>query len=60
MNLGTTLSVKNVAGKYELTVSTLSAETLRLGISAVLRGTYTLFMSEKLKVQLQHDLYTSL
>ena len=51
MDLGSALSVKNVSGLYKLSVRSLGSKSLGLGISAVLCRTYTLFMSEKLKVQ---------
>lgn len=50
MDLGSPLSVKNISGFYELSVSSFRSQSLGLGISAVLCRTYTLFMSEKLKV----------
>ena len=37
MDVSTSLLDKDVAGKYELTVSTLDAKTLGLGITTVLR-----------------------
>ena len=52
MNLRSALSVKDVSSFYKLSVGSLRAKSLGLGISAVLRGTNTLFMSKKLKVQL--------
>ena len=45
MNLGAALADQDVAGQDELTVSTLCAQTLRLGITAVLSRTYAFFMS---------------
>jgi hypothetical protein len=60
MNLGSALLEKDVAGLNELTVCSLGAETLGLGISAVLGGADTLLMSEQLKVHSQHDSFTSL
>ena len=44
MDLGSALTNENVAGENELTVSTLRAETLGLGIAAVLGGAHSLFM----------------
>ena len=46
MDLGAALSVKDIAGQYELSVSSLGTQTLGLGIPAVLGGTYTFLMSE--------------
>jgi len=48
MNLGSALSYENVAGNNCLTVSSLNAKTLGLGITTVLSRTYALFMSEEL------------
>ena len=48
MDFSTTLTNENVAGENELTVCSLGAETLGLGISAVLCGTNALFMCKKL------------
>lgn len=50
MDLGSPLSVKDISGFHELSVRSLGSKSLGLGISAVLGRTYTLFMSEKLKV----------
>ena len=44
MDLGSALTNENVAGENELTVSTLRAETLGLGIAAVLGGAHSFFM----------------
>ena len=44
MNLCSTLSVKDVSSFYKLSVSSLGAYSLGLGISAVLCGTNSLFM----------------
>ena len=46
MNVGSALSDKNVAGKNKLTVSSLDAESLRFGITAVTGRTHTFFMSK--------------
>ena len=54
MDLGSSLTDKHVAREDELTVASLDAETLGLGISAVLGGAHTFFMSEKLYIDLQH------
>ena len=52
MNLCATLSVQDVSSLYKLSVCSLRAKSLGLGISAVLSRTNSLFMSEKLKVHL--------
>ena len=46
MDPGAALTVKNVTGLHDLTVRSLGAKTLGLGITAVLGRTDTLFMSE--------------
>lgn len=46
MDLCSALSVQDVASQYELSVRSLGTKALRLGISAVLCGTNTFFMSE--------------
>ena len=50
MNMSSTLSVKDVAGFYKLSVCSLGTQSLGLGITAVLCRTYSLFMSEELKI----------
>ena len=42
---------QNVAGQHKLTVRPLHAETLGLGITAVLGGADALLVSEQLNVQ---------
>ena len=54
VNARAALSDNNVAGGHSLTVCLLDAETLRLAVTAVLRRTYALFMSEKLQTEFQH------
>ena len=54
MDLGTSLTNQYVAREDELTVASLDAKTLGFGISAVLGGAHTFFMSEKLYIDLQH------
>ena len=44
VNVGATLTNQNVAGQHELTVGALDAQTLGLGIAAVLGRTYAFFM----------------
>ena len=44
----------DVAGEDELSVAALDAETLSLGIAAVLSRTHTFLMSEKLNINLKH------
>jgi len=46
MDVGASLLDEDVACQYELTVGTLYAKALGLGITTVLRGTHTFFMSE--------------
>ena len=46
MNVSASLLDEDVAGEYELTVSTLNAKTLGLRVTTVLRRTHTFFMSE--------------
>ena len=48
MDVSAALANQNVACRYNLTISTLNAKSLGLGITAVLGRTYALFMSEKL------------
>ena len=48
MDVSAALTNENVASRYNLTVCTLDAEALGLGITTVLGRTYALFMSEKL------------
>ena len=52
MDMGATLTDQNVAGQHELTVGTLHAEALGLGITAVLGGANALLVSEELDVEL--------
>jgi len=54
MNVGTALLNKDVASQNILTVSTLYAESLGFGVTAVLGGTHTFFMSKQLNVDLKH------
>ena len=55
MDVGTTLANENVAGENELTVSALGAKALGLGVTAVLGGAHTFFMSEELKTDVHHN-----
>ena len=48
MNVGSALAKNDVACDNQLTVCLLHAEALGFGITAVLGGTYTFFMSKKL------------
>ena len=48
MDVSAALANQNVACRYNLTISTLYAKSLGLGIAAVLGGTCALMMSEKL------------
>ena len=54
MDVGASLANQDVASQNELTVSTLAAQTLGLGITAVLGGTAALVVSEELNTNLQH------
>ena len=54
MNLCASLTNQHIACENKLTVASLDAKTLGLGISAVLGGAHTFFMSEKLYIYLQH------
>ena len=54
MDVGTSLANQNVAGQNKLPVSTLDAQALCLGITAVLGGTAALVVSEELNTNLQH------
>ena len=47
MQMRASLANQNVAGQNELTVSTLGAKALGLGITTVLRATYTFFTCHK-------------
>ena len=51
MNVGTTLTHQDVAGQNKLTVGTLNAQALGLGVTAVLGGANALLVSEELDVQ---------
>ena len=51
MDVGTTLTDQDVAGQHELTVGTLNAQALGLGVTAVLGGADALLVSEQLDVQ---------
>ena len=46
MNLGTTLTIQDISCQYKLTVCTLRAKSLGLGITTVLGGTHSLFMGK--------------
>ena len=52
VDAGAALSVKDVAGLDKLAVSLLGAESLGVGITAVLGGSHSLFMGKELKVQI--------
>ena len=54
MDVGASLTNQDVAGQNELTVCTLHAQALSLGVTAVLGGTAALVVSEKLNTNLQH------
>ena len=54
MDVGASLANQNVAGQNELTVCTLDAQALSLGVTAVLGGTAALVVSEELNTNFQH------
>ena len=54
VNVRAALTHQNVAGQNELTVSTLGAKALGLGVTAVLGGAHTFFMGEELQTNVQH------
>ena len=55
MDFGASLSDEDVACENELTVSSLGAESLGFGITAVTGWTHTFFMRKKLKINLKHS-----
>ena len=59
MDVSASLANQDVAGQNVLTVSTLYAQTLGLGITTVLSRTAALVVSEVLNTNLQHRNYTS-
>ena len=54
MNVGTTLTVQDVASQHELAVRALRAQALRLAVAAVVGRTGALLMSEELKIHRKH------
>mgnify|MGYP003501519301 CR=1 FL=1 len=54
VDVSASLANQDVAGQNELTISTLHAQALGLGITAVLGGTAALMVSEELNTNLQH------
>ena len=54
MDVGASLANQNVASQNELTVCTLDAQALCLGITAVLGGAAALMVSKVLNTNLQH------
>ena len=54
MDMGATLSDKNVAGNDTLAVGLLHTKTLGLAVTTVLGGTNALLMCKKLQTELQH------
>ena len=46
---------QNVAGQHELAVAPLHAQTLGVGVTAVLGGAAALFVGEELKTNTNHD-----
>ena len=59
MDVSASLANQDVAGQNKLTVSTLNAQALSLGITTVLGRTAALVVSEVLNTNLQHRNYTS-
>ena len=57
MDLGAALADQNVAGEDELTVTALHAQTLGVGVTAVLGGAEALLMSEELNRNLHRSLH---
>jgi hypothetical protein len=54
MNVRASLANQDVAGQNELTVSALHAQTLGLGVTAVLGGAAALLMGKELEADSQH------
>ena len=54
VDVGAALTHQNVASQHELSVGALGAKALGLGITAVLGGAHTFFMSEELQRNVQH------
>ena len=54
MDVRAALLNKNVACEDVLTICTLDTESFGLGITAVLRGAHTFFMSKQLDIDLKH------
>jgi len=54
MNFRASLPDKNVACQHKLPIGTLCPQALGFAITAVLRGTDTLFMSEQLDIHTEH------
>ena len=54
MDVGASLTNQNVASQNELTVCTLDAQALCLGVTAVLGGAAALLMGKELEADSQH------
>jgi len=54
MEMGAALPDENVAGEYELTISTLGAKTLGFAVATVTSATNTFLMSEELEIDVHH------
>ena len=54
MDMGASLTNQNIAGQNELTISTLRAQTLGFGITAVLGGAAAFLMCEELETHVKH------
>jgi len=57
MDVGASLTDKDVAGQNELTIGTLNAKALCLGVTTVLSGANALLVSEKLNTDIKHVLH---
>lgn len=59
MNMGSTLSDKDVAGKYILAVTAFYTKSLGFGVPSVVRGTLSFFMRKELNINFKHVLHLS-
>jgi hypothetical protein len=57
VDVGAALTDQDVAGQNELTVATLHAQTLSLGVAAVTGGANALLVGEELQTDIQHKLH---
>ena len=56
VNMGAALPHQDIAGQDELTVASLHAQALGLGVTAVTGGADALLVGEKLKTDVQHGI----